>query len=113
MPLSVETPAPVSTQIRRSPVSQPGSGSGTAPVTRSTVGPAYPYGRCGRPADCRAGLVAGYLDLDDGNQAMDDLATGGDAAGDRAVTVYDACVIGGGIVGLATAMALVRARPGC
>jgi L-2-hydroxyglutarate oxidase len=28
------------------------------------------------------------------------------------VTVYDACVIGGGIVGMATAMALVQAQPG-
>jgi hypothetical protein len=38
MPLSVETPAPVRTVMLRAAVSQPGSGSGTSPVTPSTVG---------------------------------------------------------------------------
>src|SRR3712207_2395814 len=42
MPLSVEMPAPVRTVTRRAPVSQPGRGSGTVPLTRSTVGSRAP-----------------------------------------------------------------------
>jgi hypothetical protein len=38
MPLSVEMPAPVRTVTRRASVSQAGRGSGTAPITPSTVG---------------------------------------------------------------------------
>jgi hypothetical protein len=42
MPLSVEMPAPVSAVIRVACVSQSGRGSGTVPVTSSTVRVASP-----------------------------------------------------------------------
>src|SRR6478672_1239539 len=56
MPLSVEMPAPVSTQIRSAPVSQSGSGAGTSPITPLTVGPSLTPEGPGHGGDRRHGV---------------------------------------------------------